>query len=373
MSHLESFTNSFGSEYFFAIAANAELSFLQSIDALLNDYDKLQNDAGVNAATEVFVRFYLSDITNQLKILQQQLEKRHNKVFCSFVGQPPVGNCKLALQAYHIKAKQPIRKNHSCANAIIVEHNGYQSHWINARPKQPGDAYSQTSQLFGDLATCLQSQKANIQEHMLRTWIYLRDVDNNYQGMVDARRKIFNDIGLNTRTFASTGIEGCTENVTDLVALDAIAVLGAKQQQIEQIQAPEYLCSPTEYDVDFERATKISYGDRAHIYISGTASIDQHGNTVFENDIAKQTERTVVNIKALLASSGAQLTDLKQLTVYLRDPSEAMLVRSVLDSILPSQIPYLMVRGPVCRPSWLVEIEGIAVTKANNPAFAPFC
>ena len=35
-------------------------------------------------------------------------------------------------------------------------------------------------------------------------------------------------------------------------------------------------------------------------------------------------------------------------------------------------IPFDLVKGPVRRPGWLVEIEGLAVTDQHNPSLPPF-
>jgi hypothetical protein len=52
--------------------------------------------------------------------------------------------------------------------------------------------------------------------------------------------------------------------------------------------------------------------------------------------------------------------------------ADANLVESVLASVLSPNIPRIMVKAPVCRPGWLVEIEGIALKEELNPKFAPF-
>jgi hypothetical protein len=35
-------------------------------------------------------------------------------------------------------------------------------------------------------------------------------------------------------------------------------------------------------------------------------------------------------------------------------------------------VSYVMVQAPVCRPGWLIEIEGIAVVQANLPQLPAF-
>ncbi len=43
----------------------------------------------------------------------------------------------------------------------------------------------------------------------------------------------------------------------------------------------------------------------------------------------------------------------------------------VLEGDLPPQIPLLLLEGSVCRPSWLVELEGVALIpdKTDYPPF----
>jgi len=43
----------------------------------------------------------------------------------------------------------------------------------------------------------------------------------------------------------------------------------------------------------------------------------------------------------------------------------------VLEKEIPPDVPFLCVVGAVCRPAWLVEMEGIAIIPDSNdfPAF----
>jgi len=46
-------------------------------------------------------------------------------------------------------------------------------------------------------------------------------------------------------------------------------------------------------------------------------------------------------------------------------------VKDLLLRLIPENVPILPVKGPVCRPGWLIEIEGVAIItdKANFPPF----
>lgn len=220
----------------------------------------------------------------------------------------------------------------------------------------------------------LAENAANLKDNSVRTWLYIRDVDNNYMGMVKARIEVFDKAQLTKAThyIASTGIEGCSETVSDLVFMDSLSIAGMVPEQRSFLTAPNYLCPTHEYNVTFERGTTIRFGDRSHHYISGTASIDSEGNVLYLGDVVRQTKRTLENIQALLESGGAGLDDLQSVTVYLRDVGDYLHVRDIVESSLPETTSVIYVRGAVCRPQWLVEIEGIAVTPFGNTNFHPF-
>ena len=206
-----------------------------------------------------------------------------------------------------------------------------------------------------------------------RTWIYCRDIDNNYRGLVEGRNERFDRYGLTPEThfIASTGIEGCTETPGRLLHMDSLGIVGLKPGQVRYMEAPDYL-SPTHlYRVAFERGARIVYGDRSHYFLSGTASIDAEGNIVHPGDVARQTARTLENMNALMERNGGSLSDLKQAVVYLRDWADRETVsRRLMESPLAA-VPHLLLKAPVCRPGWLVEIDGIAVNGAGDGAFAP--
>mgnify|MGYP001229702888 FL=1 len=88
-------------------------------------------------------------------------------------------------------------------------------------------------------------------------------------------------------------------------------------------------------------------------------------------DVVKQTERAFENVAALLADGGGKLSDLMYALVYLRDLSDAAVVRDYLDTVV-SEIPCILLAAPVCRPQWLVEIEGVAIAPNDDPTLPAF-
>src|SRR5437868_4762933 len=73
------------------------------------------------------------------------------------------------------------------------------------------------------------------------------------------------------------------------------------------------------YGSAFSRGMCIDLNGLSILLISGTASIDDDGNTVHVGDFRAQTRRTFDNITGLLAAEGATWKDIVRTTCYLRD------------------------------------------------------
>ena len=71
------------------------------------------------------------------------------------------------------------------------------------------------------------------------------------------------------------------------------------------------------------------------------------------------------NVEALLCEGGMRFDDVMQIIVYLRDGADYQIVKNLFDQKFP-HIPTVITLAPVCRPTWLIEMECIAVKKAKN-------
>ncbi len=360
-------------ECFITLESTPGLGLDESWDEVMVGYALRMEQLGLSASTEVMFRVHLSDIHNQAGFVHTRLAERATSTFVSLVGQPPASGGKIAMEAYHIQSLllDKLKMEHG----VVVKHAPYLTIWTDCRPAEGYGSFKQTEEMFKNLCRTLVSADSTLAENLVRTWIYVRDVDNNYQGMVDARRELFKRNGLTSSTHyvASTCIEALSEKASHLVRMDGLIVTGLRPEQLVHLHSPEHLCPTYLYDVTFERASRLIFGDRSHYYISGTASIDKDGNVLHQANIIRQAERTLENVNALLEAGGASFDDLKHLVVYLRDASDYPAVKEYLDTTLPDSIPYITVRGAVCRPSWLIEIEGVAVNQCGDGRFAPFC
>ena len=137
--------------------------------------------------------------------------------------------------------------------------------------------------------------------------------------MVKARKENFAEQGLTERThyISSTGIGGLPADTRALVQMGTYALTGFEPSQQRYLYAPTHLNPTYEYGVTFERGTVMEYGDRAHVFLSGTASINNKGEVVHVGNIVKQTERMWENVGVLLEEGGASFDDVMQIIVYL--------------------------------------------------------
>ncbi len=371
-------------ESFLTGVASEGLSFQDALDELAANYMAALQENGLDLSTQQFVRIFMSDISNdQPRLLESELYEIASKSACSILEQGPLGDSEVGILAYHIKTsdesfKQTILSSDRDYNNMVTFSKGknYSLLWNTNFIGNDGefDTYKQTQDIFANLSASLHKHGMTIRNNMIRTWIFVRDVDNEYKYMVKARREYFETIGLTakTRYIASTGIEGKSVLPSTIVTLDALSVQNLKEEQIVRMVALENLSDTIVYGVTFERGFRIRYGDRSHIYISGTASIDADGNTIFLSDIRKQTERTLDNVEALLAPQGATMGDMQYLIIYLRNAKHWSLIQDILVTRIPDSVAIIPVQAPVCRPNWLIEIEGVGIIPdaTGFPAFA---
>ncbi len=322
-----------------------------------------------------FQRLFVSDFTNQSADLYNA-DLFNCDCALSIVQQSPLNGNKVALWTTIYKGKEnAIFRKEKDDCKLVIDHNGYQHMYTTQMigDKDNNCSYDQTNHIFDDYLRMLDGHNLTLKEHCIRTWFYVRDIDNNYAGMVKARNEIFDQYQMtkDTHFITSTGIEGRFADPSALVLLDTYAVGGIKPEQIKFLEARDYLNPTHEYGVAFERGTAVDYGDRRQIFISGTASIDNKGEIVHVGDIHGQINRTFENIQALLSEAESNLDDISSMIVYLRDVADYNVTEDYMKKNYP-HLPYIIVLAPVCRPGWLIEIECIAVKEINNKAYNCF-
>ena len=367
-------------EHYIAVHVPAHLTFQEQLDLLQARYAAAQRALGLAPESAIFRRVFVSDAMNQAALVRGSRlvdEFAANPVAVSIVQQSPLPDAKLALFAYHVASDKPMTKKRLSPKHLLVEKADTAHLWSTrlcaGADAGPFSAANQTRSVFDNLIGAIEKEGGTLRDNCVRTWLYLKDVDVFYQDMVASRRDVFLEQGLtaDTHYIASTGIEGACSHRYDLVQLEAYSILGLAPGQMSYLNDLSRLCLTKEYNVTFERGTRIAYSDRAHHFISGTASIDDKGRVLHPGAVLRQLDRALGNVDALLRSGNARIEDMTHLLVYLRDPADFARIDSYLSERF-IDLPVLIVHGPVCRPEWLIEVEGIAVAPHDDPTLPGF-
>lgn len=310
----------------------------------------------------VFRRYFFSDIRNQTLLITID---RLCPTSC--IQQPPLDGSKVVLWVV-------LQENPDFREVSPGVWEDSRGHLVFENPSQPGvSSFDATVADLDIVASELESRGASLLDNCVRTWFMVHDIDNNYAGVVEGRNLVFDRKGLTHEThfITSTGIGGTPDGPGEVVSFNAICDTRLIPGQMRFVYGASHLNPTIEYGVAFERGTVVDYGDRRHVYISGTASIDNKGEIVHPGDIRKQTERMIENISVLLEEAGCGRSDIAHLLVYLRDIADFHTVSSVFDELLPG-VPRVLVLAPVCRPGWLVETECIAIKELSNREYPDF-
>lgn len=321
----------------------------------------------IAGAKPVFKRYFLSDAANQRPLMPQD-----DTCTVSYIQQPPLDGSKLATWFYLQRGTEIIPTSDRLRSTVI-RHNGYEHLWTMGLTIAEGSSYSQTQNLLEDYEELLDEHQMTLEDHCIRTWFFVRDVDTQYKGLVLARWENFAQHGLvpETHYIASTGIGGNPPDPKAIIQLGSYALKGFLPEQQRYLYATSHLNRTSEYGVTFERGTLLKFGDRNHAIISGTASINNKGEVEHVGDVVMQTKRMWENVETLLAEAGMTMDDAAQLIVYLRDTADFEVVSEMFRQKYPNT-PTVFTLAPVCRPTWLIEMECMAIQPAKNDSFNDF-
>ena len=346
--------------------ATPGLPFAQQLEAILNAYSQLINDQ-LHGSSAVFKRYFLSDAANQADdvVLADVTDCAK-----SIIEQAPLDGTKIALWVWLMTGVQTRLTN---SGLYEVSHGQFRHLWNASVHNLAANSEYQMRLLFNEYVMQLAEEGCKLSDNCIRTWLFVNDIDLNYGGVVRARNQVFFTQGLTVHThfIASTGIGGRQQDPNVLSQMDNYAIAGIQPEQIHYLYAPTHLNRTSDYGVSFERGTYIDYADRRHVFISGTASINNKGEVMFPKDVVKQTYRMWENVEALLKEAECTYDDVCHMIVYLRDIADYQLVRDMYEERFHDK-PYVITLAPVCRPGWLVEMECMAIKPANQPTMPKF-
>jgi len=295
-----------------------------------------------------YAKIFLSDISNQEEELRQSpvMTELVGEAAHTMIQQSPIGGAKIGIL---------VKTSH--------EENPFVLHSLRLTDDEIMNfgSYMQTIMLFDKYIAILEKMGLTLRDNCVRTWIYVRDIDTNYDGVVKARNDVFKQHGLtvDTHFIASTGIGGRAMGKNVCVAIDFLTAPNIKSEDIMYLKALDHLNPTHEYGVAFERGVRVTLPDRYQYFISGTASINDHGEVINVGHVTRQAGRLLENIGALLADGKATMADVRYFIIYLRDLADAGAIEEYMNKAYPN-VPHIITHAKVCRPAWLVEMECVA-------------
>ncbi|MEN9362246.1 MAG: hypothetical protein RL095_3781 [Verrucomicrobiota bacterium] len=272
----------------------------------------------------------------------------------------PAGPGGLQLQYLEGFAPQPLTVD-GVVLGHLYEDDAARYCCLNALHDEPDLAPAgQTRRLYARLERALQVAGMDFTD-IRRTWFYLDDILAWYGDFNAVRSEVFRRLGVFGRCIpASTGI-GAANSRGSALMLDVLAIR-PKISAFSCAEAPSPLQgSALDYGSSFSRAMAIRNGDCRQLLISGTASIDLQGSTVFPTDCQAQIERTLEVVAAMLAAQDLDWRDVNRAISYFRHAAHIPLYDKVCRRLGLPELPLVSTALTVCRPDLLFEIELDAV------------
>ena len=121
------------------------------------------------------------------------------------------------------------------------------------------------------------------------------------------------------------------------------------------------------YGADFSRGLRVTDVNKVALHVSGTASIDEKGESVHLGDFTAQVDRMLRNVATLLEGQGASVADLVSGVTYLRNPADASRLRAIYRDRGLHGFPCAVVEAPLCRPELLCEAEVLGLLPLKSP------
>ncbi len=253
-----------------------------------------------------------------------------------------------------------------------------------------GPAYDESIETFEKMRAEMRRSGFDTSD-LLRTWLYQGSITRpegatqRYKELNRARTDFFSGVNF-LQKFIPEGKQGVIYPASTGIGADGLGIwmaavavrtdaekspglVAIPLENPEQTSAFDYGAVYSPQSPKFSRAMALSSKNSCHIYISGTASIND-SETQFVGDPAAQTRRTIRNILDLISGANlerhglrgfyATLDNLAIARVYIKREADYPLIRSIADEAFRGT-PITYTFTDICRDDLLVEVEGLAV------------
>lgn len=214
----------------------------------------------------------------------------------------------------------------------------------------------QAANVFRKIRHVLDQEKWSVRD-IIRTWFFNRNIIEWYDDFNQEREVFFENNGIKDIYPASTCVGIKDELSVGMVA--NVLLVRPKNVNVLVQDAPSPLQGPAyEYKSLFSRGKKISTSQYHKLYISGTASIDQNGRTLYVGNIRKQIAHTMNVIKNMLEVHQMTFANISNGIFYFKELSHKNIVKGCLEAF---NIKGELVCVDICRDDLLFEAEVSAI------------
>jgi enamine deaminase RidA (YjgF/YER057c/UK114 family) len=116
-------------------------------------------------------------------------------------------------------------------------------------------------------------------------------------------------------------------------------------------------CEAATYQRCFSRAVEVIAPQSRTLYVSGTASIGQEGQSLHQGDITRQVEQTMQVVESLLKAQGMTWKDTSRAVAYFRRIEDEKVFEAYCRRHKLTALPVTRAWGDICREELLFEIE----------------
>ena len=213
----------------------------------------------------------------------------------------------------------------------------------------------QCRQIFELMDNVLKAEGLSF-DNTARTWLYLKGLLDWYDDLNEVRTAFFHENDtFNKLVPASTGIGAYEPTDRDMVAALYAVDPQDDSTKVFEVESP-LQCPALDYKSSFARAVEIQSGDSREIMVSGTASIEPGGLTVYQDDIPKQIALTMEVVEAILKNRDMAWADVTRTIVYHKDNVSRVAFEEYLKEHNLA-LPLSQIHADVCRHDLLFEIE----------------
>ncbi|MFT3869538.1 MAG: hypothetical protein QM715_13875 [Nibricoccus sp.] len=190
-----------------------------------------------------------------------------------------------------------------------------------------------------------------------RTWFYNDEILSWYDDFNRVRTAFYAQHKFTCGSLpASTAVRGRNPRGAALVFGAWAVVEETAEASVQEVASP-LQCPAPAYGSSFSRATEIVSGGVKRLLVSGTASIEPGGKTVWQGDVVKQIALTMEVVEAILRPRGLNFENVTRATAYFKHAQDVMVFQNWLAERGLNAMPVVPVHCDICRDDLLFEIE----------------